>query len=311
MNLDVDVAYLAAMVAFWQSIFSLLLSIPLAPLSGTPINELPSYFYDGFKCMCGENTILEATVEKPADDCSMAPYMIGFLIVANSGFQFLITLILKYGTANLLRMASAIMVPTCNVAFSLPIMPRSIPMSPSDFIGLILVMTGLIVYRFINEVYRVLNSVMGFEYFEVQTEDGEDDEQNIEDSIDIRSIINTPVVYPLKLIGPHLIRRNSMPESRSTGVELPMMYTNDYDAVAVQDKKLSSTDGLPPRSPATSLQTSSPPGSSKKSTPSYLDRPRLKEKSTSLTGLVTDGRIRGNSRETIEDEVESALHSSR
>ena len=266
-NLDVDVAYLAAMVAFWQTIFSLMMSIPMAPLAGTPITDLPWYFYDGFQCVCGKNTILEATAEKPADDCANAPYMIGFLIIANSGFQFLITLILKYGTANLLRMASAIMVPTCNVAFSLPIMPRSIPMSPSDFIGLLFVMSGLIVYRFINLVYTTYNIMVGYEYFELEEEDAEDDEQKIDQSIDVRSIINTPVVYPLKLIGSQLLRRNTMPENRSTEMNILHGDSSTFNISNSDDNQ-------------------------KKGSP-YLDSPVVMAESTrslSLTGLVMDER---------------------
>ena len=113
-------------------------------MTGLPLENLPGYFYDGFKCMCGYNTILESTPDVPADTCESAPILVFILIIANTGFQFLITLILKYGTANLLRMSSAIMVPTCNIAFSLPMMPRSVPMSPTDLVGLIFVMSGLV-----------------------------------------------------------------------------------------------------------------------------------------------------------------------
>jgi hypothetical protein len=62
-------------------------------------------------------------------------------------YTVLMMYILKYGSASLLYLALTIMVPLGNLAFSLPFMPGSSPMHLSDIMGLIVIMTGLVLYR--------------------------------------------------------------------------------------------------------------------------------------------------------------------
>ena len=217
-SLSFFVVIQAGLVGAWQTFFSLLLSIPLAPMTGLSVEDLPGYFYDGFMCVCGYNTILESTPERPADTCESAPILVFILVIANTGFQFLITLILRYGTANMLRMSSAIMVPTCNVAFSLPEIPHSVPMSPTDLWGLIFVMSGLIVYRFINEVYGIINKILGFDYFEVEVEaDADESEIGIRD-IDIRSFIGSSAGPQIPFaLSPKIRRHNTLMGDEGVG----------------------------------------------------------------------------------------------
>ena len=63
-------------------------------------------------------------------------------------YNIFIILILKYGGSNILWLAMTIMVPLGNVAFSLKFVPGNKPMRPTDIVGLVVIMTGLILYRF-------------------------------------------------------------------------------------------------------------------------------------------------------------------
>lgn len=91
--------------------------------------------------------------------------------------------------------------------------------------------------------------------------------KKIDQSIDVRSIINTPVVYPLKLIGSQLLRRNTMPENRSTEMNILHGDSSTFDISNSDDNQ-------------------------KKGSP-YLDSPVAMAECTrslSLTGLVMDER---------------------
>jgi hypothetical protein len=49
-------------------------------------------------------------------------------------------------------MAGTVMVPLGNVAFALPFMPGSTPLHDSDIAGLVVILTGLVTYRFGNSL---------------------------------------------------------------------------------------------------------------------------------------------------------------
>lgn len=80
---------------------------------------------------------------------------LGFNLVYN----ILIVVILKYGSANILWMASTVIVPLSNVAFSLKITPGNKPLNTMDIVGLVIIMAGLLVYRFTTQlltIYKLL-----------------------------------------------------------------------------------------------------------------------------------------------------------
>ncbi len=53
----------------------------------------------------------------------------------------------RFGSANVLFMASTVMVPVGNLVFSLPFMPGSTPLKDSDIAGLGVILLGLVTYR--------------------------------------------------------------------------------------------------------------------------------------------------------------------
>jgi hypothetical protein len=102
------------------------------------------------KCYGGVNTIDDDDNE---DDCADAPLFVNLYLVFNIAYNILIILILKYGSANVLWLAMTIMVPLGNIAFTLPFMPEHTDLKPTDIIGLIVIVGGLVCYRFAADLY--------------------------------------------------------------------------------------------------------------------------------------------------------------
>jgi len=144
-ELEIDVIYLNGWVAIYQFLLSLAVAVPLAYASNLTPKDIPSNFADGAKCYVGINTI---TGGLNPDECQHAPLFVNLYIAFNVLYNILIILILKYGSANLLWLAMTLMVPLGDLAFSLPFVPGNLPMTPWDWLGLVVIMGGLTLYRF-------------------------------------------------------------------------------------------------------------------------------------------------------------------
>jgi hypothetical protein len=158
---EIDVVYLNGWVSVFQSLFAIPLCIPSAMLIKLPINDITLNLYNGFLCNIGINSVLESTPEMPADDCEYAPFYVWTYIFFNVIYNILIIVILKYGSANILWLSSTVIVPFSNVAFSLPFIPNNQPLQFVDVIGLVIIMLGLIVYRFTSALLNIWNMITG------------------------------------------------------------------------------------------------------------------------------------------------------
>lgn len=128
-------------------------------MTGLAWNEIPSNLYGGFLCSFGINSVTEATERYHIDNCSAAPLYVSLYLGFNLVYNILIVVILKYGSANILWMASTVIVPLSNVAFSLKITPGNKPLNTMDIVGLVIIMAGLLVYRFTTQlltIYKLL-----------------------------------------------------------------------------------------------------------------------------------------------------------
>jgi hypothetical protein len=146
---ELDPIYLNGWIAIFQFLYSLVLAAPAGIASSPPVEpmELPENLYDGLNCYLGEGTI--ETGCHPDDMCSSHAFLFfNLMLFVTVFYTVLMTYILKYGSASLLFLALTIMVPLGNLAFALPFMPGSSPMHLSDIMGLIVIMTGLVLYRF-------------------------------------------------------------------------------------------------------------------------------------------------------------------
>lgn len=151
---EINIVYLNGWVAVFQSLFAIPLCIPSATVIGLPLNKIMDNMYGGMLCVAGINSL-------ESDVCGMAPIYVSIYLAFNVVFNFLIVVILKHGSANILWMASTIIVPLSNVAFSLKFMPGNKPLKMMDIVGLFVIMAGLIIYRFMTPLVEFVNSALG------------------------------------------------------------------------------------------------------------------------------------------------------
>mmetsp|Transcript_18837 Transcript_18837/g.38033 ORF Transcript_18837/g.38033 Transcript_18837/m.38033 type:complete len:631 (+) Transcript_18837:79-1971(+) len=143
---QIDPIFLNGWVAWYQFLFSFPLTIPAGMATGILPSELPSNIWDGIKCYLGISTITGGC--HPDDLCSESPLYVNIFLVFNVAFNILLVFVLKFGSANMLFMAATIMVPIGNLAFALPLIPGSMPLHDSDIAGLLVILLGLVTYRF-------------------------------------------------------------------------------------------------------------------------------------------------------------------
>jgi len=158
---EIDVVYLNYWVAIYQAVISIPLSIPSALLINLPLDQVISNFYGGLLCSFGINTVTEPTATMIVDDCASAPIFWWTYIFFNVFYNVLIIVILKYGSANILWLSSTVIVPMSNVAFSLPFMPNSQPLQSIDLVGLTVIMSGLVIYRFTPAIFTLWQTLTG------------------------------------------------------------------------------------------------------------------------------------------------------
>ncbi|RHZ13419.1 hypothetical protein DYB26_007602, partial [Aphanomyces astaci] len=98
---ELDAVYLNGWIAVFQFMLSIPLSIPAAMIGSPPVppRDLPQNLYDGMRCYMGHNTIVDGP---HPDDCDKATLFVTIYILFNVGYNLLIILMLKFGSANLL-----------------------------------------------------------------------------------------------------------------------------------------------------------------------------------------------------------------
>eukprot|EP01117_Protostelium_nocturnum_P017644 TRINITY_DN7214_c0_g1_i1.p1 TRINITY_DN7214_c0_g1~~TRINITY_DN7214_c0_g1_i1.p1 ORF type:complete len:435 (+),score=129.10 TRINITY_DN7214_c0_g1_i1:105-1307(+) len=148
---EIDVVYLNGWVAVWQFLTLLPLAVPAGYANNLTPGEIPSNFWNGVRCYFGVNSI----TGKNADHCEYGPLFVNLYILFNVAYNILIIMILKYGSANLLWVAMTIIVPLSNITFALPI-PGHVDFQFYTIIGLVVIMAGLIIFRFWGKLWETL-----------------------------------------------------------------------------------------------------------------------------------------------------------
>lgn len=164
-EMEIDIMYLNGWVAVFQFIIAIPLCLPSAYVLNMPFDQIMPNMYDGFMCWLGYNTITadHNPNNLPLDDCGTAPLFVSIYLVFNVVFNILIVIILKIGSSNIMYMASTVIVPLSNVAFSLHFMPGHQPMRFWDIIGLVVIMTGLVIYRFSKDIWSLYLKLRGLD----------------------------------------------------------------------------------------------------------------------------------------------------
>ena len=161
-EMEIDVVYLNGWVAIYQFLFALPLCIPSSAVINMAVSEIIPNMYGGALCWFGVNTIAHGNLSGlPADDCADAPLFVTSYLCFNIVFNILIVVILKHGSANIMWMASTVIVPLSNVAFSLKIMPGHKPLNTFDVVGLFVIMFGLVLYRFMGQIMSSIQKMSG------------------------------------------------------------------------------------------------------------------------------------------------------
>ncbi|RYY34919.1 hypothetical protein EON62_02900, partial [archaeon] len=147
---DIDPVYMNFWVAVYQFIMSWPLLVPMwySLYPKLPISDLPRNLWNGARCYAGINSIQTAGGPFVVDDCASGPAFVNVYILFNLGYNVLIILMLKYGSSNILWLCLTLQVPIANLAFGIPGMPNYQKVSWEDGVGLVVVMAGLIIYRF-------------------------------------------------------------------------------------------------------------------------------------------------------------------
>ena len=158
---EIDVVYLNGWVAVFQFLFAIPLCIPSSQIINIPISGILPNLYGGALCWMGINSITDHNGSVNPDDCASAPLFVNLYLCFNVVYNILIIVILKHGSANILWMASTVIVPLSNVAFSLKFMPGHTELTKWDLIGLIVIMIGLVLYRFMSQLVSVWNLLTG------------------------------------------------------------------------------------------------------------------------------------------------------
>eukprot|EP01119_Soliformovum_irregulare_P002566 TRINITY_DN12810_c0_g1_i1.p1 TRINITY_DN12810_c0_g1~~TRINITY_DN12810_c0_g1_i1.p1 ORF type:complete len:393 (-),score=95.34 TRINITY_DN12810_c0_g1_i1:103-1281(-) len=149
-EVEIDVVYMNGWVAIYQFLFSLSVAIPSAYASALRPSQLPDNMWGGLRCLVGKDTLV-------SDKCHDAPLFVSLYIMFNVLYNILIIMILKYGSANLLWLAMTIMVPLAVGAFALPFLPDPQTFDVYNGIGLVIIMSGLVIYRFWNLIMKAIN----------------------------------------------------------------------------------------------------------------------------------------------------------
>lgn len=158
-EMDIDVVYLNGWVAIYQFLIALPLCIPSSQVINMPVAAILPNLWGGMLCWMGINSITAQTVQYgsivPLDDCSTAPLYVSTYLLFNIVFNILIVVILKHGSANIMWMASTVIVPLSNLAFSMDFMPGHKALNSFDIAGLFVIMLGLVLYRFSDKILTV------------------------------------------------------------------------------------------------------------------------------------------------------------
>ena len=164
---ELDPMYLNGWIAVFQFGFAIILCIPSSYTSEPPVPvvDLPENIWNGLKCYVGINSLTCPTATDGSslatdctpDDCSNSPLYVNLYLMFNQVYNLLIILIIRYGSANLLFLALTIMVPLGNCAFTLDFVPGHKPLQVTDIIGLVIICSGLVCYRFAATILQMFS----------------------------------------------------------------------------------------------------------------------------------------------------------
>eukprot|EP01095_Lingulamoeba_sp_RSL-Kostka_P004570 TRINITY_DN157_c0_g1_i1.p1 TRINITY_DN157_c0_g1~~TRINITY_DN157_c0_g1_i1.p1 ORF type:complete len:503 (+),score=149.18 TRINITY_DN157_c0_g1_i1:53-1561(+) len=144
---NLDVYLVNAWVATFQFVIGMFF-LPLTKLKafgGIPFKEMPKSLWDGWLCFLGTNS-------RHSDQCEDAWMLVCGYLVVNIAYNVVLLMMIKYGSASLFYVASAIILPSADICFTFHWVMGCYAESLSvyDIVGLIVILIGILVYRFLG-----------------------------------------------------------------------------------------------------------------------------------------------------------------
>jgi len=145
--------------------------------SGAFLTSISALFFQGVNHI----TVVAPGSMLKVDDCASAPLLVTLYLAFNLVYNVLIIMILKFGSANIMFMGSTALVPLTNALFACQWIPGHKPLKLTDFIGLVVIMSGICTYRFVRRCPCEATA---------DGEDDSDDEMDDDDEEDLEDAKN-------------------------------------------------------------------------------------------------------------------------
>lgn len=148
LQVQLDPILVNGWVAVFQFLFGLLLVVPAGYASSPKVKplELVPNWWHASGCLFAQNNSVEGGCHP--DDCAEAALWIHLGILSSVVYTVSMILVLKYGSASLLYLGLTVTVPLGHFAFSLRAPSKT---HVADITGLIVLVAGLVLYRFGHE----------------------------------------------------------------------------------------------------------------------------------------------------------------
>jgi len=130
-----------------------MLFLPVTTLpgfGGLTFADVPQNLWGGAKCLVGIDSIM--TGENP-DHCSGAWMMVAGYLVANIFYNIVLLFMIKYGSAALFYVCSAVILPAADICYTMPFImgEDTSKLTLYDVGGLVTILIGLVFYRLMSE----------------------------------------------------------------------------------------------------------------------------------------------------------------
>ena len=141
--------YVSGWIAVFQFVCSVAVTVPAGLVSSPLVRplQIPANIFDGMFCYSGVGVV--ETGCHPDTACSDAALWVNITVVCHVVYTLSMMFVLKYSDGpDLLFMGLTAIVPLGHLCFTLPFMPERTSIHKSDLAGLIVILAGLVLYRF-------------------------------------------------------------------------------------------------------------------------------------------------------------------
>jgi len=142
--------YVSGWIAVFQFVCSVAVAVPAGLVSSPLVRpwEVPQNLIHGMFCYAGVGVV--ETGCHPDTACSSSALWVNVTVICHVVYTLSMMLVLKYSDSgsSLLFLALTAIVPIGHLFFTLPFMPERTPLRTSDLAGLIVILSGLVLYRF-------------------------------------------------------------------------------------------------------------------------------------------------------------------